>query len=321
MKWIIPVLVFLVICACNDSKPVTKVDASGSDFQDFKGKFAKADVGYHLSDTELLQIRDTTTISSDAFEAGVPDSLKLKMLGRLSPIKYTPLAVLESKGAETYFVMKLASTARAAALLVSFDKNNQFGAAFPFLIPDNDPRTTQVSTIDKSYSLSRSVSHKGKDETVTEGKDVYAYNAESKNFTLIMTDLLNDTTLELFNPIDTFSSKRPFTGDYGTNKRNIVSIRDGRDDKELNFYIHFEEDGGECKGELKGTAFFTSSKTAVYRQGGEACVLELQFNASSVTLREAEGCGLYRGLKCSFDGTYKKKKPLKKGLGDKKTGK
>jgi thiamine phosphate synthase YjbQ (UPF0047 family) len=86
-------------------------------------------------------------------------------------------------------------------------------------------------------------------------------------------------------------------------------------------FIHFEKNNGECTGELKGNLLMTSSKTAVYRQGGDPCVLELNFGTSSVTLKEAEGCGLHRDLECLFEGTYPRKKVEKEKASTKKTKK
>ncbi len=200
---------------------------------------------------------------------------------------------------------------RKAALLIAFDKDS-FGAAMPFLIPDDDPKTTQASIIDKSFSIIRSVSHKTADDVTTEGKDVYVYNPDAKSFTLIMTDVLDEGAVELINPIDTFSRTNKWAGDYITSKKNMVSVRDGRTANEINFFVHFEKDNGDCKGELKGTAFFASSKVAVYRQGGDPCVMEFHFSNYSVIVKEMEGCGLHRDLKCSFNGTFTKKLPPKK---------
>lgn len=313
---------FGLFISCGNDKAAestaTNLDP-GFDYEGFAEAFKKAETPYSLFDTGLQQLPDTTAISNTAFEALVPDSVKRKLLGKLpAKTKYIPLARFSNKGAESYFILKVAGNDRQSALLVSFNKDGSFGGALPFLVPDRDPKTVQVSTLDKTFTISRGVSHKGEDEVITEGKDVYGYNSAANAFTLIMTDLLDDSSVELINPIDTFARKHPFAGDYGSDKANLVSIRDGRSPQELNFYIHFEGRDGDCIGELKGTAFFISSKTAVYRQGGDPCVLEFTFTSTGVTLKEAEGCGLHRGLKCTFNGGYKKIKTTKKPAAQKK---
>jgi hypothetical protein len=63
--------------------------------------------------------------------------------------------------------------------------------------------------------------------------------------------------------------------------------------------------------EIKGVASFTSANTAIYKQPGDACSLQFNFSASSVSLKEVEACGAHRGVKCSFDGNYPRKKEPK----------
>jgi hypothetical protein len=72
-------------------------------------------------------------------------------------------------------------------------------------------------------------------------------------------------------------------------------------------FVHMEKEEGTCTGELKGTLFFTSTTTAVYRQGGDPCVMEFTFTPTAVTVREDEGCGAHRDMKCVFNDTYKRK--------------
>ncbi len=60
--------------------------------------------------------------------------------------------------------------------------------------------------------------------------------------------------------------------------------------------------------ELKGEALFKATNVAEYREGGDPCVLRFIFTSSSVTLKEVEGCGSHRGLRCSFDGSLQEKK-------------
>ncbi|MGZ8551461.1 MAG: hypothetical protein ACXWV2_12395 [Chitinophagaceae bacterium] len=92
---------------------------------------------------------------------------------------------------------------------------------------------------------------------------------------------------------------------------NLVSFRDGRRNDRLSFFIHFEKNNGECTGELKGEAIIKSPTLAEYREGGDPCILQFRFTSSSVVVKELEGCGSRRGLRCSFDGTYPRKKDAK----------
>jgi hypothetical protein len=200
---------------------------------------------------------------------------------------------------------------------MSFGKDNKFAAAFPFLIPDNDPATSQVSMIDKSLSISKNVLKSQPNSLNAEGKDVFIYNSESRQFMIIMTDPLDDTNLELINPIDTLRKTHRFAGDYGKGKRNIVSIRDGRAPNQLMAFVHLENQDG-CSGELKGELLMTSATTAIYRQGGDPCVLQFRFSGNTIELQEEEGCGNHRGLDCAFTGTFPKKKEAKAKTSEKK---
>ena len=78
----------------------------------------------------------------------------------------------------------------------------------------------------------------------------------------------------------------------------------------MSFFVHFEKKNN-CTGELRGEAAFTSANTAVYRGGGDFCVLQFGFTSSSVTITEMEGCGSHRGVDCVFEGTFPKRKEIK----------
>jgi hypothetical protein len=177
--------------------------------------------------------------------------------------------------------------------------------------------------IDKNFTISKNIQRKNGDGSISEGRDAYVFNSETRSFMLIMTDALDEKPAELINPIDTLPRKNKFAADYVKNKMDYVSIRDAGKPGKVLFFVHFEKNNGECTGELKGEANLTTPATAVYRSGGDPCVLQLTFSSSSVTLKELEGCGSRRGLRCLFDGYYPRKKeirakPAKKKSADKK---
>ena len=121
------------------------------------------------------------------------------------------LARVAASNGEQYFILKAEGGSRKAALLVAFDQGQSYGAAFPFLVPDNDPKSNQVSTLDKSFSITRSVSRRNEDDVLMEGKDVYVYNKDAKQFTLIMTDLLDEALEETFPASDPISPMCPLS--------------------------------------------------------------------------------------------------------------
>lgn len=307
-----------LLTACNDSgKESGKKGEGGA--QTFGTAFNEGGLPYQLTDTGLLKNKDTVSLPPATVASLIADSIRSKYFGKNATIKYTALAKLTSKEKQVYYLIKVAAGTKKGVLLMVFDAQNNFGAAYPLLFPDADPTTSQISFIDKNFTITKSVTQRAGAEVTGEGKEVVAYDAASKTFSLIMTDLLNDTPAELINPIDTFPKKNKLAGDYYLNKKNIVAVRDGRYPNQVLVYIHTENEEGDCKGELKGEFLMTSPATAAYRLGGDPCVLGLSFAGNSVTIKEESGCGNHRGLDCPLSGTFTRKKQqqskqtLKKG--------
>jgi len=97
-------------------------------------------------------------------------------------------------------------------------------------------------------------------------KDAYIFSDAGGAFIMILTES-NESSLKslpIINPIDTLSHKHKFTGDYIQDKRNLISVRDGKDATHIVIFVHFEKDNGTCKGELKGQARFINAVTAQY---------------------------------------------------------
>lgn len=321
MAKVIMILISFLVFACGSNKNEKVAAEPGFTYDEFKEQFKTASVPFQMTDTFLLKNEDTTSLRDRNFGVFVPDTLKKKIFGDRKSIRFVPLYTLKVSEDEQYYIVKAQAATIKAALLFAFVKN-EFVAVFPFLVPDETPNTFQQSNIDKSFSIARSVVQSS-DQGHAEGKDVFVFNKDARSFTLIMTDPLDEKSIALVNPIDTLSKLSKLAGDYSRDKRNIVSVRDGRRPNLLTVFVHFENENN-CIGELKGDAEITSATTAIYRQAGDPCVLQLDFSSSSVKLTELEGCGARRGLECSFNGSYPKnkvpkqkaekpkKKPLKK---------
>jgi hypothetical protein len=222
---------------------------------------------------------------------------------------------------EIYLFTKVVAADKKTLLVLCFDKENRFKAYLPLLVQDNDAATTQVSGLDRRLSFYKTISLKRPDGSGAEGKEVFIYNDEAGQFLLIMTDPLDDRVQEVINPIDTFARKNKLSADYIKDKMNLVSIRDDSKAGKINFFIHFDRNNGECTGELKGVANFTSANIAIYQQPGDACSIQFNFSSSSVSLKENQACGAHRGVKCSFDGSYPRKKEAKPKTPAKRTSK
>ena len=313
---------FLFSCKGKKDKEVkNEEEIGGFQYEAFAKEFRKGELPYVLSDTALVKINGITSLDGALISPFIPDSIKV-LFGKGSKLKFVPILNFYNGNSEQYFLVKTSSASKSGALLLIFDKEQAFATALPFLLPDNDPSTSQNTVIDKSFTIFKNVVQKNKGETVGEGKDVLAYDKAEKKFTIIMTDVLSENTAVFINPIDTFPATHQLAGDYFLNKKNLVSIRDGRHLNQLLIYIHTQNEDGDCSGELKGEALITSTTAATYRLGGDPCVLNLSFGGNSITLKEESGCGNHRGLNCPLTGTFTRKKELKpKQSGKKKTGK
>lgn len=311
------VLVFvaaLFMLSCSQKqKPSMSGDevVKTDDFLDF---FEPLKPPFQFSDS-ILQAKsnDSLLISYKVFTGIVPDSVLQSVFGKGVKPKIYPLGKVVVPKAETYIFLKAISAADKAFLVIVFDKKKQYMTALPAMKLDQNNNTTQALQVDRSIGITQSITRKNSNGTISEGKNVYILSESNKKFILAMTDALDEKPVELLNPIDTLPRKHKYSADYGTGKTNLVSIRDGRKNDRITFFIHFERDNGACIGELKGEALLKNGNTAEYKEGGDPCVLHFTFNTGSVLLKE-ESCGARRGLQCLFDGSYiriKEHKPSK----------
>jgi hypothetical protein len=199
------------------------------------------------------------------------------------------------------------------AYLVTFDNNDKYLNTLRLLRSGED-YSKVFGSLDKKFQITTYRERKNATGDITFKRNVYIYNNASNDFTLILTEPNDEIMEDVLNPIDTLSQKNKYTGDYPANKKNFISFRDGKNSSEILFFTHFEKNKGECVGEIKGAARFISSKKAVYKEAGNPCTLEFTFTTSSVYMKEVEGCGSFRDIRCFFEGTYpkKKNKPAKK---------
>lgn len=310
-----------LLTGCGNKK---KPSLSGTDevaIGDFIESFELIKPPYEVNDTALnKKEKDSLLIANKIFSQFVPDSVLIKVFGKnAKPKIYMGKRIIEKE--DNYLFVKTSTGDKKAMLVLCFDKKNIFKAFLPLMVQDANPATLQISGINRKFEFYQSVLIKKPDGSTAEGKDVYIYSSDGEQFLLIAKDALDDRIREVINPIDTLQRKNKFSADYLKDKMNIVSIRDDSKANKINFFIHFDLNNGECTGELKGVANFTSASTAIYKQPGDACSLQFNFSSSSVSLKEIEACGAHRGVKCSFDGNYPRKKEPKPKTPAKRTSK
>ena len=302
-------LAIAMLAGCKHKKKPSMSGEEPVQVSDFIEFFQPVKLSYQLADSILSKKeKDSLRISYKIFTQFVPDSVLTKVFGKGVKPKIYALGKAEEPNAETYLFVKTVNNDKKAILILAFDKKQQFIAAMTAMRPDAIAATVQSVTMDRKYTITKTVLRKNVNGSMNEGKDVYVLNADAKNFMLIMTDALEDKPTELINPIDTLPRKNKFAADYGSGKMNLVSIRDGRKNGRIKFFIHFEKNNGDCTGELKGEAMFRSPNTAEYREDGDPCILKFIFSSGSVSMKEEGGCGSRRGLQCLFDGSFPRKK-------------
>jgi hypothetical protein len=301
-----------LVAGCKDDKKTSLTGDEPVEVNDFIEFFPEVKLPVVVADTTLAKkASDSSLIAYSVFTQFVPDSVLKKDFGKAS-VRLYPIGRVKEKNRETYHFVKAVSGNKRAGYLVTFDKEDKYLNTL-LLVKTGENFSHVYGSMDKKFQISTYRERKTKSGDLTFKRNIFIYNNASNDFTLILTEPNEDIMEDIINPIDTLSQKNKYTGDYPANKKNFISFRDGRNPSEINFFIHFEKSKGECVGELKGTARFVSSKKAFYKENGNPCTLEFTFTSSSVVMKEVEGCGSFRDIKCFFEGTYpKKKKSTKK---------
>jgi len=302
-----------IAVGCKDKKKTSLTGEEPVEVADFIEFFPEANLPVLIADTTLSRkISDSLLIAYSVFTQFVPDSVLNKDFNKLKP-KIYPLGRVKEKERETYLFVKAIQGTKRVAYLVTFDNNDKYLNTLRLLRSGED-YSKVYGSLDKKFQITTYRERKNATGDITFKRNVYIYNNASNDFTLILTEPNDEIMEDVLNPIDTLSQKNKYTGDYPANKKNFISFRDGKNSSEILFFTHFEKSKGECVGEIKGAARFVSSKKAVYKEAGNPCTLEFTFTTSSVYMKEVEGCGSFRDIKCFFEGTYprKKNKPAKK---------
>ncbi len=313
------IMIIAAVAGCKKKKASMTGDEP-VEVSDFIEVFDPLTLPYKVADTLVnKKDKDSSVISNKIFAQFVPDSIFNNDFGKKAKPKIYPIGKAGLDKSETYLLAKAVQGNKKIIYLICFDKDNKFIAAMPLVVPDQNDATQQTGTIDKNFTITKSVQRKNADGSISEGRDAYVLNDDTRSFMLIMTDALDEKPAELINPIDTLPKKNKLSGDYIKNKTNYVSIRDTKKPDRLLVFVHIEQNNGECVGEIKGEAILKNPTTAVYNENGGPCFVQFSFTTSGVTMKEVEGCGSHRGLRCLFEGTYTRKKEVKPKEPKKKT--
>lgn len=304
------VLLLFSLFACKEKKK-QMLDTEKVELADFIEFFPDMKLPYQLADSGLVRKSpDSLRIGNKIFAQFVPDSVVRAVFGKTAKPKLYPLGKSVVKDGETYLFVKAELGSRRAGYILVF-ADEKFITSMPAVVINGTPKSNDQSVVnfDSRYTITTLRQKTAGDGQVTYSKKVYVYNTAGV-FTLILTESNDQEAAKarIINPIDTLPSTHKLTGDYLQGTRNIVSFRNGKSSGSLYFFIHFEKDGGECRGELKGEARLTGSNSARFTEGNGPCVIDFTFSGNTVKMKEVEGCGSYRDIKCFFEGSFTRKK-------------
>ena len=323
---VLPALFSGAFCSCKSKKISLAANDDKVNVADFLEFFQPLKLPYAVGDTILRRKEpEADVINYSLFTRLIPDSILVHLFGHTTHPHLYAMGKIRVPDAASYLFVKAVAKDRRALYILCFDKRNRFGAARPVLYSDESEGrgVTGRAEMDNKYVLTLLHQRRASDGTTIYHKDAYVYN-EDTGLLLILTETneAKNKIPPVYNPIDTLPRKHKFSGDYAQDKRNLVSIRDGRDPSRFQFFIHFEKDEGTCNGELKGEAKFVSPGIARYRSYSDPCALEFSFGSDGVSIKETGGCGVHRDIKCFFEGYYERRKTTKgKGSGPKTSGK
>lgn len=309
-KYLLLIVLPAVLFSCKSKKVSLAVNDEKVNISDFLEFFQPMKLPFQVTDTILKRREpETSVIHYKLFTRLIPDTILTRLFGKDQHPRLYAIGKVSVPGAENYLFVKGTIRDRRALYVLCFDKKNRFAAARPVLYSDNEPGVTGQAGMDNKFTLTILHQRKAADGQVFYHRDAYVFNGEA-GFILILTETNETRTkiLPVYNPIDTLPRKHKFSGDYAQDKRNIVAIRDGKDPSRFWFFVHFEKDGGTCKGELKGEAKFVAPGVARYRAYSDPCAIEFTFIPEGVSLKEQGGCGVHRDIKCFFEGYFEKRK-------------
>lgn len=299
------ILLFLLSCKekkanLNDKVPIESVT--------FFKAFTTLKLPVTVADTGLQKIGDTTHISYEVFNQFVADSALSKYKDVKSGKTFIrPAGKIESN--EEYYLLAVFESDKKTSLVVFlFDKEKKYmGSLLLVSSPAKDGFLHSVNiNTEPTFLISRD---KTANDKYVYTKTGFAWSPEAKQFIEVINDSnegkKNDVAI--IDPIDTLSKKNQYSGNYVKDKKNFISLRDGRNASNYLFFLHFEKNESECVGELKGTLTLVDESKAVFQLSGDPCVIDFTFARNSIKVKERGSCGNHRGMNCLFDDNYKRK--------------
>ncbi len=311
-------LAILIFNSCRNSSP----DLSGNEkisTDDFLKAFTEIQSPASIADTSLKNFGDTVVISKTVFTQFIADSA-LNTFAKSTGTNFIihPAGIIH-KSEKDFLIAKFISNKKIQLGVFVLDDKHKFLASFPLLsnLQKDDYERSLVITEEPTFILKKEKFTNNNGSLYS--RNGFAYNSTLNGFEQVLHDSNEDTSRnnEIINPIDTLPATHKFSGDYMSDKKNFISVRNGKDSLTYFFFIHFEKNNGACIGELKGAMTFKDKQSAVFSESGDPCVIDFKFTGNSIKILEEGNCGNHRGITCPFDLSFKKKPQPKKKLNTK----
>lgn len=307
-KWGYAILL-LFIFSCKE-KPL---DLSGEvpiKNVDFFGIFKPMALPFNVSDTNIEKSADTLAIGIKAFLQFFPDSAFNNLTGNNRKFTIKPIGKIEKEN-EQYLLVLITEKKKKQLAIFVINKKYKFLGSKELLNNDHRDEYFHTLSINKEPTFLLSKEKLGKDGQLLFSRTGWVYNNVG-NFMVVINDTNEDPKKsEIINPIDTLPKKNKYSGDYVKDKKNYISIRDGKNNNVYQFFIHFEQNEGSCTGELKGELKMKTNSAGIFNENGDPCIIDFVFEGNEIAVKEQGSCGNYRGIKCFFNDQFIKKKDSK----------
>lgn len=300
-------LTLIAAVSCSDRKVSLATDEDLAPAE-FVSSFGELPLPFSLTEEALSGKPDDSLLVNPALvRRFVPDSVYRKEFRKSDRPRFHAIGRVSAKNAESYLLLRASTPTRTTALVLCFDELDSFRVSMPVMRLPARPRYRTEFSVDRRHVMSIVRMRAARAGQSRYRKDAWVYNSAGA-FTLVLTESNEPVEEEeVYNPIDTFPSTRPLSGDYRLSSRDFVSIRDGRSANRLLFFLHMERSEGGCTGELRGEIDLVAPGIAQYNRADDHCMLEFAFRGRTVTVRELSACGNRRSVRCAFSGTYRRK--------------
>jgi hypothetical protein len=303
----------LMLFACGEKKPklLSDENLTAADFIELAPKLP---FPIFINDSLLnAKNKDSALIKLPVMQSFLPDSVFKKYYPQTKQLKLYLIGKATDGDKGNYLLIKSVAGTKKAVHLVFFTKKNVFLGGMK--VAENTVRAgiNKYCRIDSRFNISMVQERKTPTGELWTSETIYYMDAAGKMILAVTNSNEDLSDVIMGNPIDTLPRKNKYSADYRTDKKNLVSIRDGATAKTFQFFIHFSKQNGDCVGEVKGIGEWTVNGKGVFRDDGSPCVIQFSFTSNAVTIKEENGCGSYRDITCFFEGSYVKvKEPAKK---------